>query len=120
MRAIPSLVFALAVALLPSLTARAADDKKADASTKEVTLKGSITCAKCELKMDGVTKCATVIKVKEGDKEVVYFFDEASHKANHGKVCTESKAGSVTGTVSEEKDGKKTITVTKIEFEEKK
>src|SRR6516164_4945093 len=39
---------------------------------KEVTLNGTILCAKCALKAEGVTKCTTAIKVKEGEKEVVY------------------------------------------------
>jgi hypothetical protein len=80
---------------------------------KEVTLKGTITCAKCDLKKEA--KCATVIKVKEDGKDVVYYFDADSHKKNHGKICTEAKEGSVTGTVSE-KDGKKMVKVDKIEI----
>jgi hypothetical protein len=60
-------------------------------------------------------KCATVIKVKEGGKDIVYYFDEAGHKKYHSKVCTESKEGSVTGKVSE-KDGKKIITVSKVDY----
>ncbi len=52
---------------------------------------------------------------KDG-KDVVYYFDKDSNKKHHGKICTESKKGKVTGTVSE-KDGKKVITVTKVEFE---
>jgi hypothetical protein len=88
----------------------------ADDAKKEVTLKGTITCAKCDLKVEGQTKCATVIKVKEGDKDVVYYFDDDSHKKNHSKVCQESKKGEVSGTVAE-KDGKKWITVSKIKFD---
>jgi hypothetical protein len=79
-----------------------------------VTLKGTITCAKCDLKVE--TKCATVIKVSEGGKDVVYYFDAKGNKDNHKSICTEAKKGSVTGTVSE-KDGKKTITVSKVDFE---
>lgn len=84
----------------------------AEEKAKEETLKGEITCAKCGLKLDGVTKCATVIKV--GDK--VYFFDEKADKANHKTICTEAKKGVVTGTVK--KDGDKMIvTVTKVTFD---
>lgn len=79
------------------------------AADKEVTIKGSITCAKCDL---GKTeKCATVIK--DGDK--VYFFDAASGKTNHGKICKAAKEGSVTGVVSKDGD-KETIKVSKVEF----
>ena len=80
---------------------------------EEKTLKGTITCAKCDLKKEA--KCATVIKVKEGDKDVVYYFDTDSHKKNHKEVCTTPKEGTVTGTVAE-KDGKKTVTVKKVEI----
>ena len=92
-----------------------ADDKKADAP-KEVTLKGTITCAKCDLKVEGLDKCATVIKVKEGDKDVIYYLDDKSHKDIHPKVCKAGKPGSVTGSVSE-KDGKKTVTCSKVELD---
>ena|ERR1041385_2036887 len=81
---------------------------------KKVTLKGTITCNKCDLAKSDV--CETVIVVKEKDKETVYFFDKAAHKKNHGSVCTEAKKGTVEGTVTEA-DKKKTITVTKITFD---
>jgi len=76
---------------------------------KEETLKGTITCGKCDLKL--VDKCATVIKV--GDK--VYWFDDASSKKFHKQVCTEAKEGTVTGTVKKDGD-KMIITATKVDF----
>jgi hypothetical protein len=85
------------------------------AQDKEITLKGKVTCAKCDLKVAGQTACATVIVVKEKDKDIVYYFDEDSHKKNHRLVCTESKEGTVVGKVAE-KDGKKIITATKVEI----
>ena len=105
MRAALSVVLGLAVALVVAAHVSAAD--------KEVTLKGTITCAKCDLGVE--SKCATVIKVKEGDKDVVYYFDADAHKKNHGPICKTPKEGTVTGTVSE-KDGKKVVTVTKVEM----
>ncbi len=47
---------------------------------KEKTLKGRITCAKCELKLKGFTKCATVFVLKKDGKETVYFFDPAGNR----------------------------------------
>jgi hypothetical protein len=76
-------------------------------------LKGKATCAKCDLKV--TVKCATVLVVKEKDKEVTNYFDEKSHKDNHKTVCTGPKVGTVTGKVSE-KDGQRFVTVTKAEF----
>lgn len=107
MRAALSVLLSLSVAVVLVLGAQA-DDK-----SKEVKLEGKICCAKCELKE--AAKCATVISVKEGGKDVVYYFDAKSDKANHKKICTESKEGTVTGTVAE-KDGKKVVTVKKVDF----
>jgi hypothetical protein len=81
----------------------------------EVTLKGTITCAKCDLKL--ADKCETVIKVEKDGKDVVYYFDTASHKKNHGKICQTPMPGTVKGTVSE-KDGKKIIKVSQVTFGE--
>ncbi len=74
---------------------------------KEVTVKGSITCAKCDLKLEGVKKCATVIVTKRDKKDVTIWFDVDSDKKYHADICTEAKKGSVTGTVK--KDGKKEV-----------
>jgi len=86
----------------------------AQAEDKEVTLKGTITCAKCDLKKEA--KCATVIVAKEGEKEAVFYFDTDSDKKHHKAICTEAKKGTVKGTVSE-KDGKKWIKVTDVKFD---
>jgi hypothetical protein len=107
MRAALSVVMVLAMGCFVMLGAQAAD--------KEVTLKGKITCAKCELAVKDVKACATVIVTKEGGKDVVYYFDTESHKKNHKTICQEGKEGIVVGKVSE-KEGKKTITASKVEF----
>ena len=80
-----------------------------DEAGKTETLKGTITCAKCDLKQ--ATKCHTVIKV--GDK--VYWFDDKSTGKYHKMICTEAKEGTVTGTVKKEGD-KLIVTPTKVEF----
>lgn len=77
---------------------------------KEVTLEGTIACAKCTFKVDGVKTCNIAIKVKD---EVI-LFDKDSSKKFHDDYCTASKEGKVTGTIVE-KDGKKFLTVTKLE-----
>jgi len=84
---------------------------RADDKGKEKTVKGTITCGKCDLKL--VKACHTVIK----SGETVYWFDKASNKKYHKKICTTPMEGSVTGTVSE-KDGKKYIMVDKVDFKE--
>ena len=82
-------------------------------AAEEVTLKGKITCAKCDLKL--ADKCATVVVVKDNDKDVVYYFDADSHKKDHKEICTTPKDGSVTGEVGMDGD-KHTIKVSKVEF----
>ncbi|HXG08602.1 MAG TPA: DUF6370 family protein [Gemmataceae bacterium] len=83
------------------------------AQEKEATLKGKVTCLKCDL--NKADKCTTVIVVKEGGKDVIYQFDADAHKKYHGPICKEGKEGTVTGTVSE-KEGKKFIKVNKVDY----
>jgi hypothetical protein len=85
------------------------EDKKAD--DKPVTLKGTICCTKCEL--GETAACGNAIKVKEGGKDVIYYFmDKGKMEKYHGKICQAPAAGSVTGVVTE-KDKKKWITPAK-------
>jgi hypothetical protein len=101
-------VFALALTVIGA-------DK--DSSGSEVTLKGTIACAKCTFKVE--KDCNIAIKVKDGEKEVLYYFDTESHKKWMGgdgdiNFCTKKMEGTVTGTVTE-KDGKKWVHVNKLE-----
>ncbi|HEV3142301.1 MAG TPA: hypothetical protein VGZ47_00285 [Gemmataceae bacterium] len=85
------------------------------AEDKQVTLKGTILCAKCVLKE--TPKCTTAIQVKDGDKTVTYYFDDKGAKEEyHENVCGgDKKEGTVVGVVSE-KDGKKWIKPSKVEY----
>jgi hypothetical protein len=109
MRLMATLLCVFALAGVLALTAQAAD--------KEVTLKGKILCAKCALKLEGIRKCATCIKVKEGDKDVVYLFlDKGNKEEYHEEVCGGGvKDGVVTGTVFE-KDGRKWIKPKEVKY----
>ena len=102
---------ALAVALIVAVSLRAEDKK-------EVTLKGQVMCASCELK-EG-KKCQTVIRVKDGDSEVTYYFkDRGAKESYHNCVCGGGRQdATVTGVVAE-KDGKKWITPAKVEYVKK-
>ena len=78
---------------------------------KEETLKGTLLCTKCEL--GETAECGTAIKVKVGDKDVMYYLkDKGKAEKYHGKICNGPAKGSVTGVVSE-KDKKKYITPSK-------
>ena len=104
MKAACNLLLGLVVVFTLVVLARAEDKEK----DKKVTLKGEITCSKCGLKE--TEKCGNAIKVKEGDKDVVYYFkDKGRGEKYHKEICTSSKKGSVKGVVSE-KGGKKYIT----------
>jgi|SRR5579884_1771257 len=104
MRMTAKIALSLAVILGIFALAQAEDQK-------EEVLKGTITCAKCDLKL--AKKCNTVVKVKE----TVYWFDKASNQKYHKDTCMEAKEGTVTGTVSE-KEGKKWVHATKVEYKE--
>ena len=97
-----------AVVLLASLLV--ADDK-----AKEVTLKGTLLCAKCSLGQ--TTDCTTAIQVKEGDKLVTYLLDDkGAGEEHHSPICGGAKKeGTVVGSVSE-KEGKKYIKPTKVTY----
>ena len=105
------------LALVFSFTLAQAEGKKEDKKDDEkvVTLKGTVTCAKCDLDVE--KKCTTVIKVKEKDKDVIYYLDDASGKKIHGKICKTPTKGTVKGTVKKEKD-KLIITATEVKLDE--
>lgn len=108
-------VAALLFAAYASTASLLADDK---GEKKEVTLKGTILCAKCALKE--TKKCQTAIQVKEGDKTVTYYFHDKGNKEEyHERVCGgEREKGTVTGTVHDH-EGKKFIKPTKVEYAKK-
>jgi len=68
-----ALTLLLGVTMVLVVAATRAEDKP-----KEVTLKGSIVCTKCEL---GETKaCGNAIKTKIDGKDVVVYFDDQGGK----------------------------------------
>jgi hypothetical protein len=109
MKTLVSSSLALAVFLFVVAGVRAEDNK-------EITLKGELLCAKCELKEEGVKKCQTVLQVKQDDKVVNYYFkDKGSKEEYHESVCGGGrKQATVTGVLTE-KSGKKWITPSKVQ-----
>jgi hypothetical protein len=84
------------------------------AEDKEVTVTGQGKCAKCALKEGD--KCQNVIEAKEDGKKVTYYLAKNEVSDNfHDEICKEAKKVKATGTVKEE-DGKKVLTVSKIEL----
>jgi hypothetical protein len=98
--------------LLALATPSFADDKG-----KEVTITGEGKCAKCILKE--TDKCQNAIQTTQDGKKVTYYLaDNDVSKNFHDDLCKEAKKVTATGTVKEV-DGKKELTVTKIEVVEK-
>lgn len=83
-------------------------------ASEEVTLKGTIMCAKCSLKKADAKGCQDVLVTEtEGAKTEYYIAaNEVSKKFGHG--CTTDVPATVTGTVSEQ-DGHKWIAPSKME-----
>lgn len=84
------------------------------ADAKETTISGKMVCAKCALH-EG-TACQNVVQVDKDGKTVNYYLvqNEVS-KAKHEAICGGSSENvTATGTVVE-KDGKETMTVSKLE-----
>src|SRR5438445_1300596 len=101
-----------AVSLLALATPALAEDKG-----KEVTITGEGKCAKCILKE--TDKCQNAIQTTQDGKKVTYYLaDNDVSKNFHDDLCKEAKKVTATGTVKEV-DGKKELTVTKIEVVEK-
>ena len=84
------------------------------ASAAEVTLKGTVVCAKCTLKKADAQECQNVLLVPGPDgKDVEYYIAPSKAAEALGEVCTERKKATLTGTVSE-KDGRKWITASRV------
>jgi hypothetical protein len=81
---------------------------------KEVTLKGTLMCPKCELKDKDYKDCGNALQVKKDGKTETYYLDDKG-KAEKYHACMKPKENvTVTGVVSE-KNGKKVVKVTKID-----
>jgi hypothetical protein len=83
-------------------------------ATEEVTMSGTIMCAKCSLKKEDAKECQDVLVVKDADGKATHYYitkNESAKEAGH--TCSGEAAATVTGTVSE-KDGKMWIAASKI------
>jgi hypothetical protein len=77
-------------------------------------IEGQGTCAKCDLKL--VDKCqnAIIVTSADGKKETILCDANDVSKAFHKTVCKAPAKVTAEGVITE-KDGKKTIALTKIE-----
>ena len=84
-------------------------------AAEEVTLNGTIRCAKCSLKKADAKECQDVLVTKDDKGATTEYYvakDDVSKAFGHS--CTSDVAATVTGEVSE-KDGKKWIAVSRME-----
>jgi hypothetical protein len=97
--------------LLAGLTTRVL---AADTASKDVTITGTMVCAKCTL--HETKSCQNVVQVSQDGKTVNYYLKQNKvSKAAHDPICGgSSEKVTVTGTVTE-KDGKEMMTPTKID-----
>jgi hypothetical protein len=98
--------------MLAGLTARvyAADDAK-----NEVTLTGTMVCAKC--KLHEADKCQNVLQVEKDGKTVNYYLtDNKTSKDFHDNICkNDGEKVTVTGKTKAGKNDKEMLTASKIE-----
>lgn len=80
---------------------------------KEVTLVGTVQCAKCDLSQ--TDSCQSVLAVKRGEKDEIYYVTaNVASKAFQDGTCSGMPKIKVTGVVKETAE-KKEITASKIE-----
>jgi type 1 fimbria pilin len=89
-------------------------DDAAKATGKEVTVQGTILCAKCTLHDEAMTECQNVLQVKEGDRVVNYYIVKNDVGKTLGDVCKGKKEAKIQGSVAE-KDGRLWLTASKLD-----
>ena len=95
--------------LLPSLLAAIA----LPAFAEDPKIEGEAVCAKCNLKQVSASQAAITVTGADGKKETILADNNDVSKAFHKNICTDTKKVKAEGVITE-KDGKKTIALTKI------
>ena len=83
------------------------------AFAEDTKIEGEAVCAKCNLKQVSVCQAAITITGADGKKETILADNNDVAKAFHKNICTDTKKVKAEGVIAE-KDGKKTIALTKI------
>lgn len=95
-----------------TLGAVVAEDKPA--AGKEVTVTGSLMCAKCKLKTPGLTDCQNALQVKVGEKTVTYILQDQGNGEDYHQCGKDEKPGVTVAGILTEKDGKQLLKPTKV------
>lgn len=80
----------------------------------DAKLEGEATCAKCTLKQTDSCQAAITVIGADGKKETILADKNDTAKAFHKTICTDTVKVKAEGAITE-KDGKKTIALSKIE-----
>ncbi len=84
------------------------------ALAEDAKISGEATCAKCTLSLTSTCQAAITVTGADGKKEVILADKNDVAKGFHKTICQDSVKVDATGVITE-KDGKKTIALTKIE-----
>jgi len=101
--------------LVAGILAVAFTSCKTTDDSKEVTMTGTVVCAKC--KLHETKDCQNVLQVTDSGGNTVnyYMAQNAVSKDFHNNICmNDGEKATVTGTV-EEKDGKEILTASNIQ-----
>ncbi len=80
---------------------------------EDVKIEGEAVCAKCNLKTASACQAAIIVTGADGKKETILADNNDVAKGFHKEICKDTKKVKAEGVVTE-KDGKKTIALTKI------
>jgi hypothetical protein len=80
----------------------------------EVKITGEAVCAKCELQQANACQMAIKFRNANGKEEIILADNNKVSKDFHDEICQKNARVVAVGVVTE-KDGKKTIALTKIE-----
>lgn len=81
----------------------------------ETKITGEAMCAKCELHQTDACQMAIKVKTADGKEEVILAENNGVAKDFHENICKTTEKVNAEGTITE-KDGKKTITLTKVDL----
>jgi hypothetical protein len=76
---------------------------------------GEATCAKCDLKKADSCQMAIKVKNADGKEELILADNNKIAKDFHSNICKKTEKVNAEGTITE-KDGQKTIALTKVEL----
>ncbi len=83
------------------------------AFAEDTKIEGEAVCAKCNLKQVSACQAAITVTGADGKKETILADINDVAKAFHKNICMDTKKVKAEGVITE-KDGKKTIALTKI------